>query len=163
MKRAMSLVNIIFLTTNLWWSGEQKIGYMGVTGEVLARELLRVMDDWHIREKVISISVDNTSSNDNCIARLKVDFSNRRNLALEGQLFHVRCCAYILNILVQDGLDVIKPCVDNIRNGVRYLLNSKTRCKAFKKIVDELGLEGRLQGLDTKTRWNSTWLNNLRH
>ncbi|GAA0138866.1 hypothetical protein LIER_00526 [Lithospermum erythrorhizon] len=99
MKKAMSLVNKISLTTYLWWSGEQKIGYMTVTchfidvkwqlhkrvlaftnvppphsTEVLARELLRVMDDWHIRDKVVSISVDNGSSNDNCIARLKVDF-----------------------------------------------------------------------------------------
>ncbi|XP_058784542.1 uncharacterized protein LOC131659353 [Vicia villosa] len=95
---------------------------------------------------------------DNCIARLKRDYSGRRNLPLGGKLFHVRCCAHILNLLVQDGLDMIKVSVDKIRNGVKYLLNSETRCKSFKKIVDELQLEGRMQVLDTKTRWNSTWL-----
>ncbi|GAA0166389.1 hypothetical protein LIER_40183 [Lithospermum erythrorhizon] len=66
----MSLVYRISLTTDLWCSGEQKIGYMTVTvhfidskwqlnkrvlaftnvppphsREVIARELLRVMDD----------------------------------------------------------------------------------------------------------------------
>ncbi|XP_058734244.1 zinc finger BED domain-containing protein RICESLEEPER 2-like [Vicia villosa] len=90
--------------------------------------------------------------------RLKRDFSGRRNLPLDGKLFHVRCCAHILNLLVQDGLDMIKVIVDKVRNGVKYLLNSETRGKAFKKIVDELQLEGRMQVLDTKTRWNSTWL-----
>ncbi|GAA0166388.1 hypothetical protein LIER_40182 [Lithospermum erythrorhizon] len=70
MKKTMSLVYRISLTTDLWCSGEQKIGYMTVTvhfidskwqlnkrvlaftnvppphsREVIARELLRVMDD----------------------------------------------------------------------------------------------------------------------
>ncbi|XP_058728425.1 zinc finger BED domain-containing protein RICESLEEPER 1-like [Vicia villosa] len=183
MKRSMALINRVSLTTDLWWSGEQRIGYMTVTGhfidskwqlhkrvlsfknvppphsgEVLCRELIKVMDDWGIRDKVASISVDNASANDNCIARLKRDYSGRRNLPLGGKLFHVRCCAHILNLLVQDGLDMIKVSVDKIRNGVKYLLYSETRCKSFKKIVDELQLEGRMQVLDTKTRWNSTWL-----
>ncbi|XP_058782670.1 zinc finger BED domain-containing protein RICESLEEPER 2-like [Vicia villosa] len=126
--------------------------------EVLCRELIKVMDDWGIRDKAISISVDNASANDNCIARLKRYYSGRRNLPLNGKLFHVRCCAHILNLLVQDGLDMIKETVDKIRNCVKYLLNSETRCKAFKKFIDELQLEGRKQMLGTKTRWNSTWL-----
>ncbi|GAA0148954.1 hypothetical protein LIER_08256 [Lithospermum erythrorhizon] len=117
MKMATSLVNRISLTIDLWWSGEQRIGYMTITAhfidakwqlrkrvlaftnvrpphlrEVVTRELLRVMDDWHIKDKVVFIFVDNTSSNDNCIAILKVDFSNRKKLPLEGQLFYVRCC-----------------------------------------------------------------------
>ncbi|XP_058776849.1 zinc finger BED domain-containing protein RICESLEEPER 2-like [Vicia villosa] len=183
MKRSMALINRVSLTTDLQWSGEQRIGYMTVTGhfidskwqlhkrvlsfknvpspysgEVLCRVLIKVMDDWGIRDKVASISVDNTSANDKCIARLKRDYSGRRNLPLDGKLFHVRCCAHILNLLVQDGLNMIKVYVDKIRNGVKYLLNSETRCKSFKKIVDELQLEGRMQVLDTKTRWNSTWL-----
>ena len=183
MRKAMSLVNKVSLTTDMWWSGEQKIGYMTVTayfidskwqlhkrvlaftnippphsGEVIAKELLRVMDDWRIRDKVVSITVDNASANDNCIARLKLDFSNRKNLPLDGQLFHVRCCAHILNLLVQDGLDVIKPIVEKVRSGVKYLLSSEARCKDFKKIIKQLDLDGRQLVLDTKTRWNSTHL-----
>ncbi|GAA0169070.1 hypothetical protein LIER_23631 [Lithospermum erythrorhizon] len=107
MKISFSFVNMISLTTDLWWSGEQKIGYMTMTshfieskwqlhkrvlafknvspphsGEVLARELLNVMVDWHIRDKIVSNSEDNASANDNCISRLKLDYSNRRNLPL---------------------------------------------------------------------------------
>ncbi|GAA0156940.1 hypothetical protein LIER_38372 [Lithospermum erythrorhizon] len=63
-----------------------------------------------------------------------------------------------LELVVQDGLDIVKSVVDKVRNGIRYLLNSKARCTAFKKIVNELQLESRMQILDTKTRWNSTWL-----
>ncbi|XP_058741471.1 zinc finger BED domain-containing protein RICESLEEPER 2-like [Vicia villosa] len=183
MKKFMSLINRISLTTDLWWSSEQRIGYMTVTGhlidskwqlhkrvlsfknvppphsgEVLCREFINVVDDWGIRDKVVSISVDNASANDNCIVKSKRDYSGRRNLPLNGKLFHVRCCAHILNLLVQDGFDMIKLTVDKIRNGIKYLLNSETRCKVFKKFVDELQLEGRMQVLDTKTRWNSTWV-----
>ncbi|XP_058733902.1 zinc finger BED domain-containing protein RICESLEEPER 1-like [Vicia villosa] len=153
MKRSMALINRLH---------KRVLSFKNVppphSGEVLCRELIKVMDDWGIRDKVASIFVDNASANDNCIARLKRDYSGRRNLPLGGKLFHVRCCAHILNLLVQDGLDMIKVSVDKIRNGVKYLLNSETRCKSFKKIVDELQLEGRMQVLDTKTRWNSTWL-----
>ncbi|GAA0165061.1 hypothetical protein LIER_39904 [Lithospermum erythrorhizon] len=63
-----------------------------------------------------------------------------------------------MTLVNRDGLDIIKPVIDKIGNGVRYLLNSKTMCKAFKKIVVELQLHGRMQVLDTKPRWNSTWL-----
>ncbi|XP_058758057.1 zinc finger BED domain-containing protein RICESLEEPER 1-like [Vicia villosa] len=183
MKKSMYLINKISLTTELWWCGEQMICYMTVTSyffdskwqfnkrvlsfknvppphscEVLCRELIKVLDDGGIRDKVVSISIDNASANDNCIVRLKRDYSGRRNLPLNGKMFHVRCCAHILNLLVQDGLDMIKVTIDKIRNGVKYLLNSETKCKAFKKLVDELQLEGRMQVLGTKTRWNSTWL-----
>ncbi|XP_058775682.1 zinc finger BED domain-containing protein RICESLEEPER 2-like [Vicia villosa] len=156
MKKSMSLINRISLTTDLWWSGEHKIGYMTVighfidskwqlhkrvlsfknvpppySGEVLCRELINVMADWGIRDKVVSISVDNASANDNCIIRLKRDYSGRRNLPLNGKLFHVRCCAHILNLLVQDGLDMIKETVDKIRNGVKYFGTSYPTANLF--------------------------------
>ncbi|GAA0169977.1 hypothetical protein LIER_24345 [Lithospermum erythrorhizon] len=136
MKASMSKVNRISLTTDLWWSNEQNIGYMTVTGHyinskwqlnrrvlsfinvppphsgvVLAKELIKVMDDWAIKNRVVSIIVDNASTNDKCIRRLKEDFSGKQNLSLKDKLFHV-CCAHILNLLVKDGLSVIQDSIE---------------------------------------------------
>ena len=145
-----------------WKLHKRVLSFKNVTpphsAEVLCREMIKVMDDCGIMVKVASISVDNPSANDNFITRLKRDDSGSRSLPLDGKKFHVRCCEHILNLLEQDGLDMIKVIVHKIRDGVKYLLNSEVRCKAFRKFMDELQLEGRLQVLDTKTRCNSTWL-----
>ncbi|GAA0176888.1 hypothetical protein LIER_42115 [Lithospermum erythrorhizon] len=182
MKAMMSKVRIIELTTDLWWSGEQKLGYMMVTGhfidakwvihkrvldfvnvppphtgEVLARHLIKVMDDWGIKDRVVSITVDNVSANDNCIQTLNEDIFSKWKLLLYGKLFHVRCCAHILNLLVKDGLQVIIESIEKIKGGVKHLVSSERRCNNFNRIRLAQGLSDKLQVLDNNARWNSTW------
>ena len=57
------------------------------------------------------------------------------------QIFHVRCCAHILNLIVQDGLTVLSPYIDKITNIVRSMNSSNKRhelwvrcCKDFEMI-----------------------------
>ncbi|KAG5533343.1 hypothetical protein RHGRI_027517 [Rhododendron griersonianum] len=63
--------------------------------------------DWNIDRKISSITVDNCSTNDAMIDLLW-DKLDSASLMLGGELFHMRCCAHILNLIVKDGLDVIK-------------------------------------------------------
>ncbi|KAL2899443.1 putative AC transposase, partial [Bienertia sinuspersici] len=53
--------------------------------------------------KIFSISLDNATTNTKAMDFLKEDTSIK--LLLGGSLMHVRCCAHILNLCVQDGLD----------------------------------------------------------
>ena len=46
--------------------------------------------------------MDNASYNDLAVKSLQDSISVGRKLPLNGELFHVRCCAHILNLLVQD-------------------------------------------------------------
>ena len=57
---------------------------------------------------MFSATMDNASYNDTAIGNLKVYFELRKlPLYLGRSLFHVRCCAHILNLLVQYELGEI--------------------------------------------------------
>lgn len=68
-----------------------------------------------------SITLDNASANDVCIQILKNQLKLTNAFVHDGDLFHVRCCAHILNLTVQDGLKEIDIAVDKIRECVKYI------------------------------------------
>nr|GMC66530.1 zinc finger BED domain-containing protein RICESLEEPER 2-like [Ipomoea batatas] len=80
--------------------------------------VMKSTKDWGIEHKIFTISVDNASNNDVAFRIAKETFSRSHKLPLGGKLFHVRCTAHILNLVVQDGLSTIKTVVDDVRNSV---------------------------------------------
>lgn len=80
-------------------------------------------------------------------------------LLLKGELFHMRCCAHILNLIVGDGLKELNDSISSIRNAVRYVRSSPSRLKRFKEACEEVNIESKaLLCLDVVTRWNSTYM-----
>ncbi|CDP03495.1 unnamed protein product [Coffea canephora] len=128
------------------------------TGVIIADALSKYFLEWGIENKVSTITVDNASYNDVCIRRVKEDFSLRKRLSIGGKIFHVRCCAHILNLLVQDGLNQIVDVIDVVREGIKYLKNSESHLNEFAKIKKQLQLPSKKLILDCPTRWNSTYL-----
>ncbi|KAL2897425.1 putative AC transposase, partial [Bienertia sinuspersici] len=78
-------------------------------------------------------------------------------LLLNGSLMHVRCCAHILNLCVQDGLDELTTLLEPIRNVIRWIRAARSAKRIFKHKCDEYGLRKKVIALDTPTRWNSTY------
>jgi hypothetical protein len=80
-------------------------------------------------------------------------------LLCEGEFFHMRCCAHILNLIVQDGLKEITDVIQKIRDIVKYFRGSKVRKHNFLHAVTQMSLDNN-KGLkqDVTTRWNSTYL-----
>ena len=127
------------VTTDIWKSTNQKVSYMVVTSHFidsnwkLQKHVLNFCDippphsgvaicdalrnglvDWEIKDKVWTVTVDNASYNDVAVRMLKDNLSYKNKLPLSGKLFHVRCCAHILNLLVQDGLSEIGEIIKNV-------------------------------------------------
>jgi len=82
----------------------------------------------------------------------------RKSLVVGGKLFHVRCCAHITNLMVQDSLGEIGDIVDCVRDGIKFLVASEGRLKQFTEIAKNLHLSSKKLFLDVPTRWNSTYL-----
>ncbi|KAL0385595.1 UNVERIFIED_CONTAM: hypothetical protein Sradi_2953800 [Sesamum radiatum] len=129
-------------------------------GLEIANAIWRCLEDWGIESKICTISVDNASANDAAIDNLKIYVKNKRRLLCDRRLFHVRCCAHILNLIAQDGLFEIKNIVDVIRDSVEYVRRSDAklkRLKIFSEIVKQLNLPDKKLVDDCRTRWNSTY------
>ncbi|XP_044464084.1 zinc finger BED domain-containing protein RICESLEEPER 2-like isoform X2 [Mangifera indica] len=182
LKKTFEEITRISITTDLWKSDTQNIEYMIITahwvdqswslnkrlinfvhlppprrGIDIASTIFECLKSWEIHNKVQTITMDNASANDSCIKRLKEDFEMQRPLLCDGKLFHVRCTAHIVNLLVQDGVAVIKPIIDNIRESVKFIRASEARQKIFSNIAMQCGIKERKLILDYPTRWNSTY------
>ena len=127
------------------------------SGFIISEALFKCLDEWGIVDKIGTLTVDNAAANDVALRYLKQTFSVRRSLPIEGKMFHARCCAHILNLCVQDGLDPTEEIVDKVRDGVKYIAASEGRRIKFAEISKSLGLKCKKLILDVSTRWNSTY------
>lgn len=90
------------------------------TSIVVCDVLNKCLVEWGIENKVWKITVDNDAYNDLAIRLLKENISYKNNLPLSGKLFHVRCCAHILNLLVQDGLSEIQNIIFMLSTALEF-------------------------------------------
>lgn len=172
----------VSLTSGLWTSN-QTIGYMCLTahflnsdwrlqkrilnfhhlppphtGLMISDTIFSCLSEWGIENKITTITLDNASSNDYAVRNLKDSFVLKGNLFFGGKLFHVRCCAHILNIMVQDGLGVIQNFIVKVCDSVKYFKGSPSRLHKFSEIAKQLQLcTTKKLVLDVPTRWNSTY------
>ncbi|KAE8733017.1 hypothetical protein F3Y22_tig00001644pilonHSYRG00324 [Hibiscus syriacus] len=173
----------IAIMTDMWTSSNQKKGFMSITShliddnwemqsqimrfiyvpcphtaEVLADVLYESLCDWNIDRKISTVTVDNCSTNDLMI-HLLLDKLSLNSLILGGELFHMRCCAHILNLIVQDGLSVIGDGIERIRDSVYFWSVTQKRIEKFEEAARHLTIDcSKKLSLDRKTRWNSTYL-----
>ncbi|KAE8661807.1 Scarecrow-like protein 28 [Hibiscus syriacus] len=71
----------------------------------------------------------------------------------------MRCCAHILNLIVQDGLSVIGDGIERIKDSVYFWSATQKRIEKFEEAARHLTIDCSKQlSLDCKTRWNSTYL-----
>ncbi|XP_062003222.1 zinc finger BED domain-containing protein RICESLEEPER 2-like [Rosa rugosa] len=181
-KQMLAGVSRVSLTSDLWTSN-QTIGYMCLTGHFLdadwklqkrilnfcglppphtgvaiADTIFKCLHDWGIENKICTITLDNASANDAAVRNLKDNFALKGRLLLKGKIFHVRCSAHVLNLMVQDGLTEIQKIILNIRESVKYFKMSPSRLHKFVEIVKQLQLPtSKRLILDVPTRWNSTY------
>jgi hypothetical protein len=126
-------------------------------GFLIVDALQKCFQEWGIENKIASITVDNAKANDTTIKALRNVFNIRKSLLIDGKLFHVRYCAHITNLLVQDGLSEIFEIVDCVRDGIKYLVASESRLIKFSEISKQLQLASKELILDVPTWWNSTY------
>jgi len=128
-------------------------------GASLAEKIYSLLEEWGIDKKVFSITLDNVFANDLCVVNLKPKLNMNKVLPYEGELFHMRCCAHILNLIVQDGLKETTGTIQKIRDSVKYFRGLQIKKQNFLQVVNQMSLDNN-KGLkqNVPTRWNSTYL-----
>lgn len=126
------------------------------TSLAIAEALSRSLADWGIKRKLFTLTLDNASNNTAAVACFKENQDH--GLLRGGRDFHVRCCAHILNILVQDGLLIIRNGIAKIRDLYRHINFSPSRIQAFNGIATTFDLPEKAGlAVDTSNRWDSTF------
>jgi len=175
-------VDFISLTTDLWTSN-QTLSYMCLVahyidsdwkmqyrvlnffeldpphkGPVIGQAAYDCVAAWKIEDKIISLTLDNAANNDGAIRGLRARFAARQGYAFSAKYFHVRCCAHIINLVVNDGTTALASLIENLRCTVKYLKKSPSRMHKFVEICRSLALQiGEGMRLDVSTRWSSTY------
>uniref|UniRef100_A0A453LLI9 BED-type domain-containing protein n=1 Tax=Aegilops tauschii subsp. strangulata TaxID=200361 RepID=A0A453LLI9_AEGTS len=125
----------------------------GHKGDDIGKSLEKLLIEWGI-ERVCTITVDNASSNDTCLAYMKRSLTNARSRYLG-----MRCVAHIINLVVQDGLKIMCHPRNRIRSAIKFVRASPTRLDLFKKCVQLSKVVSKgLINIDVVTRWNSTFI-----
>ena len=90
---------------------------------------------------------------------VRVSHLSKGALPLAGKFFQIRCCAHILNLIVQAGLALIDAAVGKLRDGIMYLKASGTRLHRFYTTASTIFNleESRRLKPDMPIRWNSTY------
>ena len=78
---------------------------------------------------------------------------------MNRKFFHMQCCAHILNLIVKEGLEVIKESIEKIQESVAFWTTTPKRLEKFVETACQLNIccDKKLV-LDCNTRWNSTFL-----
>ncbi|CAO2816261.1 unnamed protein product [Amaranthus hypochondriacus] len=127
-------------------------------GQAIGKAIEKCLLAWGL-ENVMTITVDNASSNDTAIGYLKTRVKTWGTSVLNGEYLHVRCIAHIMNLVVNDGLKLVTNAVCRVRGAVKFILSSPSRIEKFYKcVLDEKIPSKNMLCLDVVTRWNSTFL-----
>ncbi|XP_055826023.1 zinc finger BED domain-containing protein RICESLEEPER 2-like [Solanum dulcamara] len=127
-------------------------------GDEMARCISKCLLDWKL-EKIITITVDNASSNDVMVKELHKQMVNWGSTMKCGNHLHVRCMAHILNLIVQDGMKEVGPSIKRVRQMVKYVRQSPARIRKFEEYCELKNIDSKKSlCLDVSTRWNSTYL-----
>ncbi|WOL10773.1 zinc finger BED domain-containing protein RICESLEEPER 2-like [Canna indica] len=113
-------------------------------GENIGKTIEKCLNDWGI-DKVMTITVDNASSNDTAIAFLKKKIKNWPDgCVMDGEFLHMRCSAHCINLIVQDGLKLSSMPLTRIRETIRYIRQSLARLQRSKACVEKKKIKSKL-------------------
>ena len=126
--------------------------------DTIGRAVESCLLKWGI-DRLFTITSDNASFINVAIDYAKKKTKERDSSILGGEFMHMRCCAHILNFIVQSELKSIHESIAKVRNAVQYARASSARFEKFQECVENEKIKAKcLLSLNVPTWWNSTYL-----
>jgi len=141
-----SIQNINYMCLTAYWIDEgwnlnkRILNFYQVSnhkGETISQTIKSCLLEWGIHN-ILTITVDNASSNNLTIKYLKRVISNWATNILSNDFMHVRCCAHIVNLIVCAGLKDIDDSAVKIKNAVRFVRSSPSKQLVFNQCAERL-------------------------
>ena len=139
-------------------------------GQNIADRVASVLGEYGVLEKVFAVTLDNASSNVSAMRMLRPILSKYLDLevpvedprhpetAVTTMFLHQRCACHIINLIVKEALDYLKPLIKVFRTAISFLNSSNQRIAAYKNYCIASSYRPRKFQLDMDVRWNSTYL-----
>jgi hypothetical protein len=125
--------------------------YSGVN---IVERISLVLSEYDLITKVLSVTLDNASTNASAMDYLTPSLSSY----VGSTLLHQHCACHIINLIVKSCLKRLKMYLEDFRTAISFL-NSSNQCIAsFKSFCLAAGIRPCKFGLDMDVRWNSTYL-----
>ncbi|CAG8814852.1 4285_t:CDS:1, partial [Racocetra fulgida] len=115
-------------------------------------ELLKKMG---IGQKLLGVTTDNAV---NMLAMGRVLKEKMNNEFSNPNIQHFRCGAYVLNIIVEEGIKSVSKEVFKAREFFMKLRNSPSLIRELKKIFELKNVLFLMPKMDVDTRWNSMYI-----
>ncbi|GES96273.1 zinc finger BED domain-containing protein 1-like [Rhizophagus clarus] len=125
------------------------------TGNAIYEILNKLLEDFDLKQKVISVTTDNGSNMIVACRLLKNDF-DAQTPALD--FIHSRCICHILNLAVNAGLKYIENLIKKLRKIVKSIRRTQLYLEELERLAIAANHTFKHPILDIKTRWNSTFL-----
>ncbi|XP_055803575.1 zinc finger BED domain-containing protein RICESLEEPER 2-like [Solanum dulcamara] len=127
-------------------------------GDEMARCISKCLLDWKL-EKIITITVDNASSNDVMVKELHKQMVNWGSNMKYGNHLHVKCMTHILNLIMQDDMKKVGLSIKRVRQMVKYVRQFVVRIRKFAEYCELKNIDSKKSlCLNVSTRSNLTYL-----
>ena len=124
------------------------------TGLNIAREIIRVLEEFNISTKIIALTTDNDSAMIACGKEIADTLDNE----ISSMTFsHYHCVAHVLNLGVKNGLKTVDNSILKARK-IAITIKKLTRlCDSLRTFCTLKNIKYLKPILDVETRWNSTY------
>jgi len=124
------------------------------SGVNIAHEIMRVLNEFNISNKIIALTTDNESAMLVCGEEIASAF----DLEFSDMVFsHYRCAAHVLNLGVKKGLKLVNESINKTRKLMKTIKNSTRLCDSLRILCNLKKIKYLKPILDCDTRWNSTF------
>ena len=111
-------------------------------GQNIADRVVSMLTDYGLTEKVFAVTLDNTSFNVSAMRKLRPVLSkyfgievvddpvesqsdNASSLTVVNSMFlHQRCACHIINLIIKEALEALKPLIEIFRTTISFLNSS---------------------------------------
>jgi hypothetical protein len=146
-------------------------------GLSLAKEMIEILEEFEIADRLLGVTADNASNNSTMMACLQAYYNSKYpNSGFSKDWNQIECMAHVLNLGAQqilksfkvsvdketyeatsDSSDKMVSAVSRLAFLVRKIRKSPKLKRIFEKVCEEKKIKYLVPIIDVSTRWNSTY------